>query len=269
MANTTVAIDPTFKNGAGIMEKLSVGAAASTKYLLGGALVMAAGVNVASKPSNTAGERFIGFCGDNLVDNSAGVDAALRIDVLQPDFFAPVAWSVTPTAGSVGKKYYWQDDQTLGLTPTANYAGRLAYLDKAGTPYIDARKAYFTSGSPNQTETITMQLSDFAAGVFGKAIPYNFTLISTLFRVLKPATTAAKAVTLTPIIAATPVTGGVIALTSANATPANATVAGTAVTANNTGTAGQVLGVTASLVTAFAEGDGVIEFTVQNNDMQG
>ncbi len=126
-----------------------------------------------------------------------------------------------------------------------------------------------TSGSPSVVETITLQLSDIAAGVFAKPIPYNFTLLSTLFRVLKAATTGAKAATLTPIIAATPVTGGVISLTSANCTPINNTVAGTAVTGTNTGTAGQALGVTASAVTAFVEGDGVVEFTVRNDDIQG
>lgn len=266
MANTTVAMELLTKPGHSEAVRINIGVKASTKLLLGAAAVIASGVNVASKPSNTAGERFAGFVGDNVVDNSAGADSALRVNLLQPEFFQPNAWSVAPTAASVGSKYYWQDDQTLGLTPTVNYAGRLAYIDKNSVPYV--RAAYWSSGSPSVVETITLQLADIAAGVFAKVVPYNFTLLSTLFRVLKAATTAAKAATLTPIIAATPVTGGVISLTSANMTPINNTVAGTAVTAANTGTAGQALGVTASAVTTFVEGDGVVEFTVRNDDAQ-
>lgn len=267
MGNTTAGFKLKTKMGNGHNTKLNVGVAASTKLYAGAMLVIASAVNVLSKPTNTAGERFVGFNSDSTVDNSGGADGDLRADVLQPEFFVPNAWSVAPTDASVGKKYYWQDDQTCGLTPTNNYAGRLVYLDKAGDPYIKA--SYFSSGSPSVVETIPLQLADIAAGVFAKKIPYNFTLLSTAFRVLKAATTAAKAATLTPIIAATPVTGGVLALTSANMTPINNVVAGTAVTAGATGNAGDALGVTASAVTAFVEGDGVIEFTVRNDDIQG
>ncbi len=266
MGNTSTGFKLKTKMGRGHNTKLNVGLGATVKLYPGAALVIGALVNVLSKPSNTAGERFVGFNSDSVIDNTSGADGDLRGDVLQPEFFVPNAWSVTPTAASVGKKYYWQDDQTCGLTPTVNYAGRLAYLDKAGDPYIKAE--YWASGSPSVVETITLQLADIAAGVFAKKIPYNFTLLSTAFRTLKAATTGAKAATLTPIIAATPVTGGVLALTSANQNAINNVLAGTAVTAGATGAAGDALGVTASLVTTFVEGDGVVEFTVRNDDVQ-
>jgi hypothetical protein len=56
----------------------------------------------------------------------------------------------------------------------------------------------------------------------------------------------------------------VVSLTSANCTPTGTLVAGTAITANNgTTTAGQTVEVAVSAVTAFVEGDGYVEFTIQ------
>lgn len=95
-------------------------------------------------------------------------------------------------------------------------------------------------------------------------IPYNFTLTSVGFRIRTPATTAAKLATLTAQVNGTPVTGGVISLTSANATPTNTLVAGTTITAGGSGLAGQTVGVAVSAVTAFVEGDGQVEFSVTN-----
>jgi hypothetical protein len=118
-----------------------------------------------------------------------------------------------------------------------------------------------------QTVLLPLQLLDIATGTFKVAVPFAFTLLATNFRTAKPATTAAKAATLTPDINGTPVTGGVMALTSANQNTIGGAVAGTAVTAANVGTAGQTLGVTASVVTAFIEGDGWVEFTVRNDDL--
>lgn len=116
-----------------------------------------------------------------------------------------------------------------------------------------------------QTITLPLQLADIAAGNFAVGVPFAFTVLSALFRTNKPASTAAKAATLTVSVNAVPVTGGVMALTSANQNTIGGTVAATAITAGNVGTAGQTLGVTASAVTAFIEGDGVVEFTVIPN----
>lgn len=127
------------------------------------------------------------------------------------------------------------------------------------------------SGKPatafQQTVILPLQLLDIAAGTFKVAVPFAFKVLSALFRTAKPASTAAKAATLTVGIAGTPVTGGVMALTSANQNTIGGTVAATAITALNTGTAGQTLEVTASSVTPFIEGDGWVEFTVSNLDL--
>lgn len=94
------------------------------------------------------------------------------------------------------------------------------------------------------------------------AVPYPFRVISALFRTGVPATTSAKAATLTAGISGSAVTGGVMALTSSNQATAGGSVAATAITAGNTGDAGDTLEVAASSVTAFAEGSGWVEFTV-------
>lgn len=99
-------------------------------------------------------------------------------------------------------------------------------------------------------------------------IQYPFKVTAASFRVNVPATTAAKAATLTTRVADVACTGGVIGLTSANCTPTNAVVAGSAITAGNTGAAGATLGVLVSAVTAFVEGSGQIEFTVVNTSVQ-
>jgi hypothetical protein len=68
--------------------------------------------------------------------------------------------------------------------------------------------------------------------------------------------------TLTVGISGVAVTGGVMALTTANQNTIGGTVAASAITALNLGAAGSTLEVTASAVTAFVEGDGWVEFTV-------
>lgn len=71
-------------------------------------------------------------------------------------------------------------------------------------------------------------------------------------------TTGSKLATLTPNIAASPVTGGVVSMTSAGQNAIGAVQNGTTVTAANTFTAVQEITVVASSVTAFIEGAGVI-----------
>jgi hypothetical protein len=76
--------------------------------------------------------------------------------------------------------------------------------------------------------------------------------------VRKAVTTGAKAATLTAQVAGVSVTGGAVAMTSANMTPVGNTVAGSAITALNTFTAAQTIGFVVSGVTAFVEGDGSV-----------
>jgi hypothetical protein len=83
-------------------------------------------------------------------------------------------------------------------------------------------------------------------------------------------TTASKAATLTPKIkkgtTTTAVTGGVVALTSALATPEGALIAGSAITALNSFNSGDFLTLSWTGVTAFSEGTGHIMVTLVNDD---
>lgn len=110
------------------------------------------------------------------------------------------------------------------------------------------------------------------AGIAGtanvhKIVPgFKGRIIALDFSIQVVVTTAAKAASLNMDVDGVDVTGGVLALTSANCTPAGNRVAGSAVTALNSFTATSVLTLKASGVTAFAEGSGVAMLTVYNDD---
>lgn len=95
---------------------------------------------------------------------------------------------------------------------------------------------------------------------------HKFKILGVDFAVTTPVTTADKLSTLNLEIGSTDLTGGAVALTSANCTPLGAVVAGSAVTGANTGAAGDTISVEASSTTAFAEGAGVLIVRVQNMD---
>lgn len=99
-------------------------------------------------------------------------------------------------------------------------------------------------------------LTNFRPGIAG-------TIEYVQFAVTSPVTTAAKAASLNLEIGATNVTGGVVALTSANATPLGAVIAGTAITGANTLTKDDAISVEAASVTAFAEGEGVLSIRIR------
>lgn len=123
-----------------------------------------------------------------------------------------------------------------------------------------------SQGSVDSPEVVIIPLtlaSLVNAQVRKLLVPYGFVVSAAQFRVGSPATTAAKLATLTVQVNGVAVTGGVIALTSANCTPAGAAVAGTAITAlNGTTVPNSTVEVAVSGVTAFVEGDGYVELTL-------
>lgn len=82
------------------------------------------------------------------------------------------------------------------------------------------------------------------------------------FVVTDPVATASKLTTLNLEIGSTDLTGGAVALTSANCTPLGVIVAGSAITAANTFTATDTISVLATSTTAFVEGQGVLKIKV-------
>jgi hypothetical protein len=92
---------------------------------------------------------------------------------------------------------------------------------------------------------------------------FNGKIASMQFIVTTAVTTGSKAATLNAEIGTTNVTGGEVALTSANCTPLGAVVAGAAITGNNTFSSTDTISIEASSVTAFAEGAGVLVIVLQ------
>jgi hypothetical protein len=106
-------------------------------------------------------------------------------------------------------------------------------------------------------------VTNYVFGFKGRILAVDFVVMSAV-------TTGSKAATLTTKLVSgsttTALTGGVLALTSANCTPAGTVVSGTAITALNSFAAGDGLTISASSVTAFVEGAGYLMLKLINDD---
>lgn len=117
------------------------------------------------------------------------------------------------------------------------------------------------------TLAIPITLATIAADVVTNYTPgYAFKLLGVDFVTTTVASTADKAATLNLEIGSTNVTGGTVALTTAACDTLGEIVAGSAITAANTGTASDTISVEATGITAFAEGAGVLLIKIQNMD---
>lgn len=148
--------------------------------------------------------------------------------------------------------------QPSGATQAAitdNSGGTSADTIAVGAGYQMLSAHFLLAGFANSQEF------QFDPGYAGKLISINA-------RVGVPASTAAKAATLTGRVNAGALGGGgVVALTSANCATAGAQVAGSAVTGANSFTNAQTVGFTVGSVTAFVEGSVFVEMLLQNTDM--
>lgn len=103
------------------------------------------------------------------------------------------------------------------------------------------------------------QLTTLTPGFKGKILSFDFFTHTAV-------TTGSKASTLNLEIGTTNVTGGVISLASATATPIGAKIAGSAVTATNTFSSSDTISIEATSTTTFIEGSGWLIITLQNMD---
>ena len=159
--------------------------------------------------------------------------------------------------------------ETLAATDgngTRSFAGHVVAVNAAG--YGDGSndgRVYASFGTnfmaasvnpatPIEILTIPIPLVALANGTVAQITPsFAGRIKKATLSVTQAGTGAGATVTLTPQIAGTPTTGGVVNPTLANTT-LGAEVAGTAVTANNTFAAGQAITIVASAVTAFTGG---------------
>lgn len=142
------------------------------------------------------------------------------------------------------------------------------------TPVVQpsgSAQAALTTGADYEHWFFYTPLADIADGDLLTSFVPGFagTLVAFDAWVQKAATTAAKASTLNLEIDTTNVTGGSLALTSANCTPKGVKVAGTAITAANTFTSTQAISIEAASTTAFVEGAIWMDITYTRTTLPG
>jgi hypothetical protein len=237
---------------------------AATKCIQGGIAVLDAGYVAPGRTA--AGLIAVGIFDDSPpagIDNTGGAAGALTAPIRRGIFkFANSAAGDAIAQADVGAYAYIVDDQTVAKTDalaTRSIAGVIMQIDSDGV-WVEIG-ADFQNAPPQVKTTLTIPV-DLASLINAQVIEvlpgFAGRILSAQFITAKPATTGAKAATLTASIAGVGVTGGAMALTSANQTPQGARLAATAITALNAFTAAQSVGVLVSAVTAFVEGQGAV-----------
>lgn len=151
------------------------------------------------------------------------------------------------------------DDASAGGAPAMGFLA----CEAAGTDGDVIECAPYAGGLVSVAETLMIfpiNLASVADGDVFTAIPLTFagTFTQVEFRTTVVASTGGKATTLNLEINTTNLTGGAIALTTANQDTVGGIIAGTAITAANTFAAGDTFSVEASSTTAFAQGAGLL-----------
>lgn len=205
-----------------------------------------------------AGDPFLGFC-EAKVDNSAGSagDKDVRY-VRKGAIKLPVA---SAAITDVGRPVYASDDATFAMTGIGTYIGKITSFESSGVAIV----AFDASlGEDTYVLEIPIALAGVTAADVLTDLPlsHNGRIKSLDWSQDVPVTTAAKLASLHAEINAATLTGGVVALTSANCTPLGAVVSDSAITAGAGFKAGDTLSIVAASVTAFAEGSGVLHVTI-------
>jgi hypothetical protein len=130
--------------------------------------------------------------------------------------------------------------------------------------WVDAQilSRKFQPTAPSDVVILPFQIA--LAGITNADVLTNFTpgfagdIVGFEYIANVPATTASKTAALNLEIGTTDVTGGVLTITTALATPLGKVTAATAITANNSFDDDDTISIEATAVTAFAEGDGTL-----------
>lgn len=203
----------------------------------------------------TAGSNAIGVL-DNKPPSgrAAAVNVQGRVKVV---YGASVTRGDPLTSDSTGRAI----TQT-GQNPICAYAEESGAVNEIHNVLMVARP--LGTGVGGSTVSIPVSLPGITAATFATYTPgYAGTIKKVTYVPTVASSTAAKAATVTPNINSTPVTGGVLALTTANTNTLGTNVAGSAVTAANTFGATDAINLVGSAVTAFIEGSGAIVIELQ------
>ena len=201
-----------------------------------------------------SGDPFRGFA-ERKVDNSSGSAGDKNVRLVKKGLISLAVSGLAIT--DVGRPVYATDDDTFVLTGIGSYIGLVHRYVSSGVGIIafDADKL-----EEVQIVSIPITLAKLANGdVVTTYTPGFHGRIKALdFVVHDPVTTGAKAATLNAEIGTTNLTGGTVALTSANCTPLGAIVAGAAITGAAAFKDTDTISIEASSVTTFIEGTGVL-----------
>ena len=261
-----------------IVTLLEFNIAATTELFQGGIVVIDASGNAVA--GGTAGAFCAGMAkrgrrvvattteavGYETLDNNPGSAGDVDVQVEQGVFkFGNSTAADAIAAGDVGYDCYVVDDQTVAKlsTGTRVRAGKVVQVDSDGV-WVEMRateekKAPIVVTIPVDLVSITAAgdvLTTWTPGFRGRIKKMEFFTT-------KPVTTGSKLASLNAEIGTTDLTGGVVALTSANCTPLGARVAGSAVTAANYFGDTDTVSIEAASVTAFSEGQGVLVITIE------
>ncbi len=203
-----------------------------------------------------SGDPFRGFA-DFGVDNSSGSAGDKDVRLRQKGLATLSISGVAIT--DVGRPVYATDDDTFVLTGAGTKVGRVAAYVSSGVALVEFDARGLEEAVKEWVIPISLATITGAGDVLSAHTPGHWGRVLSLdFFVGTPVTTAAKLATLNAEIGATNLTGGTVALTSANCTPLGAKVAGAAVTAANVFGPSDTISIEAASVTAFAEGDGAL-----------
>jgi hypothetical protein len=224
-------------------QEASVMIAGISPAIYGG--TVAANDNLASDAS---GRLVVAAAGKNVIAIAIEAGAANEIHPVAlvhkgPGFFP---------AGVQGNILYYNGTNWVVLAP-----GTVNQLFKTGGA---AANPAWANARGQEILSIPIKLAKVANGdVFTNFVPgFAGTIKKVSFAVFDPVVTASKAATLNLEINTTDMTGGAVALTSANCAVNGAVINCTAVTAGNVFGATDSISIEASGVTAFVEGEGVV-----------
>ncbi len=265
MTALTAARDTPRLGGEAVPAMLAIPVKASTKIYAGSLVAINAGYAV---PASAAQGLIVVGRARQTKDNTSGANGDLTVEVERGIFrFGNSSSGDAIAQADVGKLCYAVDDQTVAKTngdaAARSAAGIIIGLDGSAGVWVQCGWALGGLGGGaaglQQLVSIPVTLSKLANGaVMGRFTPgFTGSIERFSFSVTDPATTAAKAATVTPKIAGVATTGGALALTSANCTPIGAKVDASAITAANAFGPTDEITLEASSVTAFVEGAGV------------
>lgn len=204
-----------------------------------------------------AGDPFLGFAQVD-VDNSSGSAGDKSVRVNRKGAIQLAVTSVAIT--DVGRPVYASDDNTFALAGIGTKVGYVKRFVSSGVAIV----AYSDEPEIEKVVGLPLILANVADGdlLTDLAMTSHGRIKKVEFATTIAVTTGSKLSSLAVEIGATATTGGVVSLTSANATPIGKVVAGSAITALAGFKKGDTLTFTAASTTTFIEGEGVMLVTI-------